>query len=80
MSIALKMVLAPLLLAQGFYVQRRALRLPEPEGARAGLTGHGPQLRLSMHGGQQVLHRSSKRDGLASVEEPQSLRAETCMR
>lgn len=42
--------LAPLLLVQGRLVRRRIVRLPEPEGARAGVTGAGPRLRLVVLG------------------------------
>ena len=39
---AAKLVLSPLLLWQGREVRRRALRLPEAEGARVGVAGTGP--------------------------------------
>ncbi len=39
---AAKLVLSPLLLWQGRGVRRRALRLPEAEGARVGVAGTGP--------------------------------------
>jgi lysophospholipase L1-like esterase len=42
--------LAPLLLAQGLVVRRRALRLPEAAGPRAGEAGQGPRLRLLVLG------------------------------
>lgn len=38
---AAKIALAPLLLWQGARVRRQALRLPEPEGPRAGVAGEG---------------------------------------
>ena len=40
----------PVLLAQALYVRARALKLPEPEGARRGETGSGPLLRLLILG------------------------------
>ena len=42
--------LGPLLLAQGLYVRRTALRLPEPPGPREGVRGEGPGLRLLVLG------------------------------
>ena len=42
--------LAPLLLWQGRRVRREALRLPEAAGARAGIEGEGPPLRLLVLG------------------------------
>ncbi len=44
------LALAPLLLAQGMRVRRRALILPEPPGNRAGQTGNGPELSLLIAG------------------------------
>lgn len=43
-------VLAPLLLAQGLAVRRRALRLPEAAGPRAGVHGRGARLGLLVLG------------------------------
>lgn len=45
-----KVLLGPLLLLQARRVRRRMPRLPEPEGARSGRTGHGPPLRLLLAG------------------------------
>lgn len=45
-----KYALAPVLMAQGLALRRRALRLPEPEGPRAGETGCGAPLRLLIAG------------------------------
>lgn len=45
-----KITLAPLLIAQGLMVRRRALILPEPPGDRQGRTGQGPTLRLLILG------------------------------
>lgn len=47
---ALKIGLAPLLLAQGLTVRRRALILPEAAGPRMGTEGDGPALRLLIIG------------------------------
>lgn len=41
MSVALKLVLAPLLVAQAVGTRKRAPRLPEPEGPRQGMVGQG---------------------------------------
>jgi lysophospholipase L1-like esterase len=49
-SLPVRIALAPVLLAQGAAVRARALRLPEPPGARAGETGDGPPLRLLIAG------------------------------
>ena len=45
---AAKLVLSPLLLWQGRGVRRRALRLPEAEGARVGVAGPTPSCRPSL--------------------------------
>ncbi|MQA54404.1 SGNH/GDSL hydrolase family protein [Pseudomonas piscis] len=45
-----RIVLGPLLLAQGLYVRRFTPRLPEPQGPRAGSCGQGPSLRLLVVG------------------------------
>jgi lysophospholipase L1-like esterase len=42
--------MAPVLLAQGLVVRRRALRLPEAEGPREGRAGRGPRLGLLVLG------------------------------
>lgn len=42
--------LGPLLVAQGLYVRRSVVRLDEPPGARSGLGGSGPALRLLIAG------------------------------
>lgn len=49
-SIPARLLLAPVLIAQGMRVRRRALVLPEPEGPRAGQVGQGPRLRLLIAG------------------------------
>jgi len=40
-EIAVKFLLFPYLLAQGAWLRKAALVLPEPEGARAGVAGSG---------------------------------------
>ena len=52
MSFALKLAIAPLLIAQAVATRRRALVLPEAEGARTGRigAGSGPALRLLVAG------------------------------
>ena len=49
-EIAVKFLLFPYLLAQGAWLRKAALVLPEPEGARAGIAGSGPPLRLLLLG------------------------------
>ncbi|MFP2961788.1 SGNH/GDSL hydrolase family protein [Myxococcus sp. 1LA] len=44
------LALAPLYVAQAIYARRKAPRLPEPAGARAGLAGSGTELRLLIAG------------------------------
>ena len=67
MSLALKLVLSPLLAAQALHTRRRLPRLPEAAGERAGVVGQGPLLRLLIAGdssaaGVGVVHQ---RDALA---------------
>lgn len=50
MSLALKLALAPLLVAQAVATRRRAPTLPEPEGAREGRVGEGDRLALLIVG------------------------------
>jgi lysophospholipase L1-like esterase len=50
MSLAIKVVLTPVLLAQAVLTRRRLPRLPEAEGPRLGEVGHGPLLRLLITG------------------------------
>lgn len=45
-----KYLLAPVLLAQGLYVRRTIVELPEPDGARLGNTGQGSPLSLLILG------------------------------
>ena len=41
----IKVALGPILLLQGVYTRQVTPKLPEPEGARQGITGQGPALR-----------------------------------
>lgn len=50
MSLAAKLVLSPVLVAQALLTRARLPRLPEAAGAREGETGQGPLLRLLMIG------------------------------
>jgi lysophospholipase L1-like esterase len=50
MSLAAKLVLAPLLVAQAVATRRRAPALPEADGARRGRVGRGQALRLLIVG------------------------------
>ena len=50
MSLAAKLVLSPLLVAQALLTRRRLPRLPEPEGERHGVVGDGAPLRLLIAG------------------------------
>jgi lysophospholipase L1-like esterase len=50
MSLALKLALSPLLVAQALHARRRAPVLPEASGPRSGAVGTGPALRLLVVG------------------------------
>ena len=50
MSLAAKLVLSPLLVAQALATRARLPRLPEPAGAREGVFGRGQRLQLLMTG------------------------------
>jgi lysophospholipase L1-like esterase len=50
LSLAIKLALAPLLVAQGLATRRMALRLPEADGPRAGVQGHGAPVSLLILG------------------------------
>ena len=50
MSLALKLALGPLLVAQAVHTRRRLPRLPEADGPREGVTGHGRPLSLLVLG------------------------------
>ena len=49
-SLLLKIVLGPALLLQGKYVRTKTEILPEPAGARSGLTGNGKPIRILVVG------------------------------
>ncbi len=50
MSLALKLALSPLLVAQALHARRRVPRLPEAAGSRSGAVGSGPPLHLLVVG------------------------------
>ena len=50
MSLAVKALLIPVLIAQAVVTRRRLPRLPEAEGERHGVVGQGPRLRLLITG------------------------------
>lgn len=50
MSLAVKLALSPLLVAQALLTRSRLPRLPEPEGSRHGVVGRGPPMRLLVTG------------------------------
>lgn len=50
MSTALKLAIAPLLIAQALHTRQRLPRLPEPAGPREGVAGRGPPLTLLIVG------------------------------
>jgi lysophospholipase L1-like esterase len=50
LDIAVRILLFPILIAQGALVQRSALRLADPSGRRDGVSGQGPGLRLLIIG------------------------------
>ena len=50
MSLALKLMLSPVLVAQAVLTRARMPRLPEPPGQRQGVVGKGPLLRLLIAG------------------------------
>lgn len=61
------LALAPVLIGQGQYVRRVTPRLPEPEGARQGVVGEGPELRLLILGDSAAagVGVSNQQDALA---------------
>jgi len=67
MSLAVKLVLVPVLVAQAMATRRRLPRLPEPPGARRGQVGRGPLLRLLVTGDSSAagVGVSAQRDALA---------------
>jgi len=50
LDIAARIILLPVLLGQALWVRRTYVVLPEPEGARRGVVGNGPPLRLLIIG------------------------------
>ena len=50
LDLAARILLFPVLVAQGAEVQRSALHLPDPSGRRHGFSGQGPDLRLLIMG------------------------------
>jgi len=50
MSLALKLALSPLLVAQALRARARLPRLPEPEGPHQGVVGKGPKLQVLVVG------------------------------
>lgn len=73
MSLALKLALSPLLVAQAVTTRARLPRLPEAGGARRGETGHGPLLRLLIAG-------DSSAAGVGVVTQRQALAAQLAAR
>ncbi|MBE7417483.1 MAG: SGNH/GDSL hydrolase family protein [Ideonella sp.] len=68
MSLALKLVLSPLLVAQALHTRAKVPRLPEAAGPRAGVHGHGAQrLRLLIAGDSSAagVGVATQRDALA---------------
>lgn len=66
MSLAAKLLLSPVLVAQAMATRARMPRLPEPAGAREGEVGRGPLLRLLMLG-------DSSAAGVGVAEQSQGL-------
>jgi lysophospholipase L1-like esterase len=68
MSLAIKLALAPLLLAQGLATRRQALRLPEAAGPREGVAGQGALLSLLILGDSSAagVGVAEQRDALAA--------------
>jgi lysophospholipase L1-like esterase len=69
----MRLALAPVCLAQGLLVRRRAARLPEAAGPRAGSVGTGPLLRLLLVGdssaaGVGVAHQDEALAGRLGAE------------
>ena len=65
-DLAAKIILAPVLIAQGTRVRKTALKLPEPDGPRSGTCGRGPDLRLLILG-------DSSAAGVGADDQAQSL-------
>ena len=54
-DMALKLALSPVLAAQGWRARKMARSLDEPEGARSGVLGSGPRLRVLILGDSSAL-------------------------
>ncbi len=67
MTLALKLALGPLLLAQALHTRRTLPRLPEAEGPRSGAVGQGPALALLIVGDSSAagVGVASQREALA---------------
>ena len=67
LDVLARVVLLPVLLAQGGVVRRKALILPEPDGARIGRIGAGPALRVLIVGDSSAAGVGAKtqKDALA---------------
>lgn len=50
LDLAARIILAPVLIGQAFFVRARVTQLPEPAGPRSGKIGNGPVLRLLVLG------------------------------
>ncbi len=50
LDMVVRTVLLPVLLGQAVYLRKNVVKLPEPEGARIGVLGEGPLLRLLILG------------------------------
>ena len=68
MSLAVKLALSPLLVAQGVITRARLPRLPEAEGPRSGRVGRGTRLRLLVAGDSSAagVGVATQRDALAA--------------
>jgi hypothetical protein len=64
-SLAAKLVLSPVLVAQAIATRSRLPRLPEPEGAREGVVGKGAPLRLLVAGDSSAAGVGVKRQAQA---------------
>ena len=73
MSLAVKLVLSPLLVAQAVATRSRMPRLPEAGGPRRGETGRGPLLRLLIAG-------DSSAAGVGVVSQQQALASQLAKR
>jgi len=72
-SLPARLVLSPVLLVQALMVRRRALVLPDPSGARQGIAGQGPALRVLILGDSSALgvgtdHQDSALSGRVVAE------------